>query len=280
VAAFRWNVSLATKEANQRSAGTGSRGFAFRTPHHAAYVSINNGVAAISRQWFLFHIHESCGSHINDLLLSEMHTVTKTFFSKLNSRPLSAGSFTLAHTLFHNFTAPGLHYFPGDFNKKSLIFFSWPLKVLLSKKIFTLDQKKVDTMDHFLIEKTPAQLRWGILETRQSRHARCSVSHRQDLYSTAHTTLLRYHWLLQKIAKKEGNENLCLFFPLSVMNAISLRKTSRFAHTDVWNRVVLNVLFFYSFMVLVAAMSVCIIFAVHVMRDALRGGLWNPRKEV
>ncbi len=64
------------------------------------------------------------------------------------------------------------------------------------------------------------------------------------------------------------------------MNATSRRKTSGFVSADVWNRVVLNALFFYSSMGLVAAMSACIIYAVHVMKDALRGGLWNPRKEV
>lgn len=82
----------------------------------------------------------------------------KSFSHSLHSRPPLAVRFTLAYTLSHNFTAPGLHYFPGDFNKKSLIFFSWPLRVLLSKKIFTLVQKKVDTTDHFLVERTPAQL--------------------------------------------------------------------------------------------------------------------------
>jgi len=64
------------------------------------------------------------------------------------------------------------------------------------------------------------------------------------------------------------------------MNATSLRKTSGFVSADVWNRVVLNARFFYSSMGLVAEMSACIIYAVHVMRDALRGGLLNPRKEV
>jgi hypothetical protein len=64
------------------------------------------------------------------------------------------------------------------------------------------------------------------------------------------------------------------------MNATSLRRASGFVRADVWSRVVLNALFFYSSMVLVAAMSVCIIYAVHVLRDALRGDLLNPRKEV
>ena len=57
------------------------------------------------------------------------------------------------------------------------------------------------------------------------------------------------------------------------MNATSLRRNSVFARTDVWSRIVLNALFFYSFMALVAAMSVCIIYAVHVMRDVLQGAL-------
>ena len=67
---------------------------------------------------------------------------------------------------------------------------------------------------------------------------------------------------------------------MSVMNATSLRRASGFVRTDVWSRVVLSALFFYNSMVLVAAMSVSIIFAVHVMRDALRGALSSLRKEV
>jgi hydrogenase maturation factor len=64
------------------------------------------------------------------------------------------------------------------------------------------------------------------------------------------------------------------------MNAISLRRVSGFVRADVCCRVVLNVLFFYSSMALVAEMSAFIIYVVRVMRDALRGGLLNPRKEV
>lgn len=65
-----------------------------------------------------------------------------------------------------------------------------------------------------------------------------------------------------------------------VMNVASLRKTSGFVKADVCCRVVLNALFFYSSMALVAGMSAFIIYAVNVMRDALRGDLLSPRKEV
>jgi hypothetical protein len=64
------------------------------------------------------------------------------------------------------------------------------------------------------------------------------------------------------------------------MNVTSLRSASRFVRADVCCRVVPNALFFYSCMALVAGISACIIYAVHVMRDALRGGMLNPRKEV
>jgi hypothetical protein len=64
------------------------------------------------------------------------------------------------------------------------------------------------------------------------------------------------------------------------MNATSLRRASGFVRADVWSRVVLIALFFYSSMVPGAEMSACIIYAVHVMRGALHEGLWNPRKEV
>jgi hypothetical protein len=64
------------------------------------------------------------------------------------------------------------------------------------------------------------------------------------------------------------------------MNATSLKRTSGFAKADACCRVVLNALFFYSSMALVAEISAFIIYAVHVMRDALRGALLSPRKEV
>jgi len=64
------------------------------------------------------------------------------------------------------------------------------------------------------------------------------------------------------------------------MSVAGLRKTSGFVRADVCCRVVLNALFFYSSMVLVAGMSAFIIYAVHVMRDALHGALLSPRKEV
>ncbi|MGZ6240825.1 MAG: hypothetical protein ACXWMF_13425 [Syntrophales bacterium] len=64
------------------------------------------------------------------------------------------------------------------------------------------------------------------------------------------------------------------------MNAAILRKASGFARADVCCRVVLNAVFFYNFMELVAEISASIIYAVNVMRDALRGALLNPRKEV
>jgi hypothetical protein len=64
------------------------------------------------------------------------------------------------------------------------------------------------------------------------------------------------------------------------MNAISRRRTSGFVSADACCRVVLNAVFFYSFMALVAEIFASTIYAVNVMRDALSGGLWNPRKEV
>jgi len=82
--------------------------------------------------------------------------------------------------------------------------------------------------------------------------------------------------------KKESsrNEKPCLSFPVIAMNATSLRRDSRFVRADACCRVVLNALFFYSSMVLVAEISAFIIYAVNVMRDALRGALLSPRKEV
>ena len=65
-----------------------------------------------------------------------------------------------------------------------------------------------------------------------------------------------------------------------VMNVASLKKNSGFVKADVCCRVVRNAHFFYSSMALVAGMSACIISAVPVMRDALRGALLRPRKEV
>jgi hydrogenase maturation factor len=64
------------------------------------------------------------------------------------------------------------------------------------------------------------------------------------------------------------------------MNAVSLRKVSRFVRAGACCRAVLNAAFFYNFMEQVAEISASIIYAVNVMRDALRGGLWSPRKEV
>jgi hypothetical protein len=64
------------------------------------------------------------------------------------------------------------------------------------------------------------------------------------------------------------------------MNATSLRRNLRFVRADACCRVVLNALFFYNFMELVAEISASIIYAVNVMRDALRGALLSPRKEV
>ena len=65
-----------------------------------------------------------------------------------------------------------------------------------------------------------------------------------------------------------------------VMNVANLRRASGFVRADVCCRLVLNALFFYSFMALVAEISAFIIYVVHVMRDELRGGLLSPRKEV
>jgi len=62
------------------------------------------------------------------------------------------------------------------------------------------------------------------------------------------------------------------------MNATSLRRTSGFVKADACCRVVLNARFFYSFMALVVEMSACIIYAVNVMRNVLRGDLLNPKK--
>jgi hypothetical protein len=64
------------------------------------------------------------------------------------------------------------------------------------------------------------------------------------------------------------------------MNATSRRRTSGFVSADACCRAVLNALFFYSSMVLVVEISAFIIYAVNVMRDALRGALLSPRKEV
>jgi hypothetical protein len=64
------------------------------------------------------------------------------------------------------------------------------------------------------------------------------------------------------------------------MNVTSLRRVSGFVRADVCCKVVLNALFFYSSMALVAEISAFIIYAVNVMRDALRGALLSPRKEV
>jgi len=64
------------------------------------------------------------------------------------------------------------------------------------------------------------------------------------------------------------------------MNAASLRRDSGFVRADACCRVALNALFFYSSTALVAGMSACIIYVVHVMRDALLGVMLNPRKEV
>jgi hypothetical protein len=60
------------------------------------------------------------------------------------------------------------------------------------------------------------------------------------------------------------------------MSVAGLRKTSGFVRADVCCRVVLNARFFYSFMALVAEMSVFIIYAGNVMRNVLRGGLLSP----
>jgi hypothetical protein len=64
------------------------------------------------------------------------------------------------------------------------------------------------------------------------------------------------------------------------MNVAGLRRASGFVRADVCCKVVLNALFFYSSMALVAEMSAYIIYAVHVMRDALRVALLSLRKEV
>ena len=65
-----------------------------------------------------------------------------------------------------------------------------------------------------------------------------------------------------------------------VMNVPSLRRVSGIVRADACCRVALNALFSYSSMALVAEMSAYIIYAVHVMRDALRGALLSLRKEV
>jgi len=64
------------------------------------------------------------------------------------------------------------------------------------------------------------------------------------------------------------------------MNAASLRRALGFARAGACCRVVPNAVFFYNFMELVAEISAFIIYAVNVMRGALSGGLWSPRKEV
>ncbi|HBH86241.1 MAG TPA: hypothetical protein DDY17_01385 [Syntrophaceae bacterium] len=67
---------------------------------------------------------------------------------------------------------------------------------------------------------------------------------------------------------------------MNAMNVPGLRKVSGFVRTDACCRVALNALFSYSSMALVAEMSAYIIYAVLVTRDALRGALLRPRKEV
>jgi len=64
------------------------------------------------------------------------------------------------------------------------------------------------------------------------------------------------------------------------MNVADLRRASGFVRADVCCKVVLNALFFYSSMALVAEISAFIIYAANVMRHVLYGGLLNPRKEV
>ena len=84
----------------------------------------------------------------------------------------------------------------------------------------------------------------------------------------------------KKKTKSSRDEKSCPSFPVNAMNAASLRKVSGSVRADACCRVVLNAVFFYSSMELVAEISAFIIYAVNVMRDALSGGLWSPRKEV
>jgi len=86
--------------------------------------------------------------------------------------------------------------------------------------------------------------------------------------------------VLSKKTKSSRNEEPCPSFPVIAMNAACLRKASGFVRADACCRVVLNAVFFYSSMELVAEISAFIIYAVNVMRDALRGALLSPRKEV
>lgn len=67
---------------------------------------------------------------------------------------------------------------------------------------------------------------------------------------------------------------------MNVMNVASLRMASGFVRTDACCRVARNALFSYNSMALDAEMFAYIIYAVHVMRDALRGALLSLRKEV
>jgi hypothetical protein len=84
----------------------------------------------------------------------------------------------------------------------------------------------------------------------------------------------------KKKTKSSRYEKPCPSFPVSAMNAASLRKASGSVRVDVCCRVALTAVFFYSSMALVAEISASIIYAVNVMRDALRGALLSPRKEV
>jgi hypothetical protein len=61
------------------------------------------------------------------------------------------------------------------------------------------------------------------------------------------------------------------------MNVAGLRRASDFVTADVCCKVVLNALFSYNFMALVAEMSAFIIYAVNVMKNALREGLLRPK---
>ena len=61
-----------------------------------------------------------------------------------------------------------------------------------------------------------------------------------------------------------------------VMNVTGLRRASDSVTADVCCKVVLNARFSYNSMALVAEMSAFIIYAVNVMKNALREGLLRP----
>lgn len=59
--------------------------FLLHPPQHAAHVSITIFVAALYRYYSSIVIHENCGNHIYDLLLSKVCIVGKLLSIRVNS---------------------------------------------------------------------------------------------------------------------------------------------------------------------------------------------------